>query len=103
RDAPISPVRLLLGLALVLGVGTGAMLLVRWIFAGRRRRLAVRQGMSRAQILSHQGLRLILDLIEIAVFVAGAVIAYVLLRPSHPAAPAILFVVVTAAIVVLAV
>ncbi|HET7408673.1 MAG TPA: mechanosensitive ion channel domain-containing protein, partial [Paracoccaceae bacterium] len=103
QDAPVSPRRLILGLALILGVGTVVMLLVRRIFAARRRRLAVRPDMRRAQKLSYQGLRLILDLIEIAAFLAGALIAYALMRPPHPAAPAILFLVLNAAAIVLVV
>lgn len=103
RDAPVSPARLVLGVALILGVGTVAMLLVRRAFAARRRRLAARPDMRRSRKLSYQGLRLIFDLTGIVAFLAGALVAYALMRPSHPAAPAILFLVLRAAVIVLVV
>lgn len=97
REAAVHPLWLLRGLLILFAAGTAALLLTSRLLAGPLRKLEAESG---APLLTGV-LRLVLGLVPVIAFAVGALVAYAVLRPSHPAAPAVLLAVLQAALTVL--
>ena len=97
REAAVHPLRLLRGLLILFAAGTAALLLTGRALAGPRRRLEAEGG---APLLAGT-LRLVLGLVPVVAFALGVLVVYAIVRPPHPAAPAVLLAVLQAALTVL--
>ncbi|QQP91606.1 mechanosensitive ion channel family protein [Skermanella sp. TT6] len=86
RDAAIRPLRLVASLALLFAAGT-------LVWAALSRLLPSAPGSVLRNVAR--------DLLRIAGFIAGLLLAYAILRPTHPAAPAIFLAALQAALTVL--
>jgi small-conductance mechanosensitive channel len=87
--------------ALILAVGAIAMLAVRRLLAPARRRIAELAVGTAKGAVGALVLRLFLDLVEIAGFLAAAALTYAALDPTHPAAPQVLMILLRAVVAVM--
>ena len=87
--------------ALILAVGAIGMLAVRRLLAPARRRIAELAVGTAKVAVGALVLRLFLDIIEIAAFLAAAALTYAALDPAHPAAPKVLMILLRAVAIVL--
>ncbi|NUB21302.1 mechanosensitive ion channel [Azospirillum formosense] len=97
REAAVHPLRLLRGLLILFAAGTAALLLTRRVPAGPIGKLELDDG---APLLTG-ALRFVLGLVPVGAFAFGVLIVYAIVRPPHPAAPAVLLAVLQAALTVL--
>ena len=97
REEAVHPLRLLRGLLILFAAGTAALLLTGRALAGTRQRLEAEGG---APLLAGV-LRLVLGLVPVVAFALGVLVVYAIVRPPHPAAPAVLLAVLQAALTVL--
>ncbi len=97
REAAVHPLRLLRGLLILFAAGTVALLLTRRVLAGPLSRL---EADGEAPLLTG-ALRFALGLVPVGAFAVGVLVVYAILRPAHPAAPAVLLAVLQAALTVL--
>ncbi|CCD01960.1 membrane protein of unknown function (plasmid) [Azospirillum baldaniorum] len=97
REAAVHPLRLLRGLLILFAAGTAALLLTRRVLAGPVRKLELDDG---APLLTG-ALRFVLGLVPVGAFALGVLVVYAIVRPPHPAAPAVLLAVLQAALTVL--
>lgn len=97
---PLSPWRLVLGVAAMLAAGWAVQRAVHRAIQFRQRTHA-QAPMSTGERIGSLLSRLVLDAVEIGAFLAGAGIVYLLVFPPHPAAPAVLSTVIHAALVLL--
>jgi small-conductance mechanosensitive channel len=93
RDAAISPAKLALSLLFLFGTGTAALIAARWL-------LPAPGPESGRTALSRAIRSLGIQAVWIAAFLVGMLLGYAILRPSHPAAPAVLIGVMQAALTV---
>jgi small-conductance mechanosensitive channel len=91
RDAAVSPAKLGLSILFQLAVGTAALLAARRLLPEPK---------SGGTALSRSARNLGIHAVRAAAFLMGLLLAYAILRPSHPAAPAILIAVLQAAVTV---
>jgi small-conductance mechanosensitive channel len=105
RDGTISGVegaaRWIGGIALILGVGAIGMLAVHALLAPVRRRIREQAAGGTGIAVGALVLRLLLDLVEIAAFLAASALAYAIVEPTHPAAPQALMILLRAIATVL--
>jgi hypothetical protein len=93
RDAAVSPARLGLSILFLFAVGTAALLATR--------RLLPEPGPEAGgKALSRAAHSLGIHAVRVTAFLIGLLLGYAILRPSHPAAPAILIAVLQAAVTV---
>jgi small-conductance mechanosensitive channel len=93
QDAAVGPVKLVLSILFLFAVGTAALLTAR--------RLLPDSGLKAGgKALSRAARSLGIHSIWVTAFLVGLLLGYAILRPSHPAAPAILVAVLQAAITV---
>ncbi|CAO3380546.1 mechanosensitive ion channel domain-containing protein [Azospirillum argentinense] len=97
REAAVHPLRLLRGLLILFAAGTAALLLTSRVLAGPLRRLGTDGG---APLLTG-ALRFVLGLVPVLAFALGVLVVYAVVRPPHPAAPAVLLAVLQTALTVL--
>ncbi|WP_170295745.1 mechanosensitive ion channel family protein [Azospirillum brasilense] len=97
REAAVHPLRLLRGLLILFTAGTVALLLTRRVLAEPLRKLESEGG---APLLTG-ALRFVLGLVPVGAFAVGVLVVYAIVRPPHPAAPAVLLAVLQAAMTVL--
>ncbi len=107
RDGTISgfdgAARWIGGIALILGVGAIGMLAVHALLAPLRRRIREQASGGTRIAIGALVLRLMLDLVEIAAFLAASALTYAIVEPTHPAAPQVLMILLRAIAVVLVV
>jgi small-conductance mechanosensitive channel len=95
RDAAISPVKLALSLLFLFGTGMAALIAARWLLP------APAPGPESGRTALSRAIRgLGIQAVWIAAFLVGMLLGYAILRPSHPAAPAVLIAVLQAALTV---
>jgi small-conductance mechanosensitive channel len=107
RDGTISgfdgAARWIGGIALILAVGAAGMLAVRALLAPVRRRIREQARGGTRIAVGALVLRLMLDLVEIAAFLAASALTYAIVDPTHPAAPQVLMILLRAIAAVLVV
>jgi len=91
------------GIALILAVGAAGMLAVRALLMPVRRRIREHAAGGTQIAIGALVLRLMLDLVEIAAFLAASALTYAMVDPTHPAAPQVLMILLRAIAVVLVV
>jgi small-conductance mechanosensitive channel len=101
KDSATGLARLVGGVAFILAAGAAAMIALRLLLVRWRRQLTGPLAGGRGNVAARLVLRLAFDVLEIGAFLLGGVIAYAILRPAHAAAPAVLFIVLRAATIVL--
>jgi small-conductance mechanosensitive channel len=87
--------------ALILAIGAIGMLAVHRLLAPARRRITELATGSVKVAVGALVLRLFLDVVEIAAFLAASALTYAALDPAHPAAPQVLMILLRAVAVVL--
>ena len=93
RDAAVSPARLALSLLFLFGIGTAALIAARWLLPASGPEPVARPCPGAIRGLGIQA-------VWIAAFLMGMLLGYAILRPSHPAAPAVLIAVLQAALTI---
>ncbi|MGH6883210.1 MAG: hypothetical protein ACREFM_19970, partial [Hypericibacter sp.] len=105
RDGTISgfngAARWIGGIALILAVGAIGMLAVHALLAPVRRRIREQAAGGTRIAIGALVLRLMLDLVEIAAFLAASALTYAIVDPTHPAAPQVLMILLRAIAIVL--
>jgi small-conductance mechanosensitive channel len=93
RDAAVSPARLVLSLLFLFAVGTAGLFAARWLLpepgpeAGGTPLVRAARGLG-------------IHAVRVTAFLLGLLLGYAILRPSHPAAPAVLVAVLQATVTV---
>jgi moderate conductance mechanosensitive channel len=88
-------------IALILAVGIIGMLAVRALLAPVRRYIREQAVAGSKVAIGALVFRLILDLVEIAAFLAASALTYAIFEPTHPAAPRVLMILLQAVAVVM--
>jgi moderate conductance mechanosensitive channel len=100
---PIGPIRLVLSVVATLLAGAVVMVIVHRALAPLRARLIEGPAEGHMHRLGRLALRLLFDIVDIAAFLVGMALAFLVLSPDHPVAPALLFIVMRAATIILVV